>query len=157
MKSQQKIRHFGLTNFQIAMLIFLALADIGLVVIVIRLLEIDVKAVTVYYFFICWIITIINYYRMTRFSGSMKRGIPIWREYLPKNIEELLRYMSQDVENNDGFIRIDGDLRLVSSHSWFFRTPWPYVGYIDLGVQSPKIECRAPVAGLLILVPFFCV
>ena len=65
--------------------------------------------------------------------------------------------MWQDVDNDSGFIRIDGDLRLVSSHSWFFRTPWPYAGYIDLGVQSPKIEYRAGVAGFLVLVPFFIV
>ena len=127
MKPQRKTRYFGLTNFQIATLMLFALADIGLVVIVIRLLGIDVQEVAVYYFFICWIITIINYYRMTRISGSMKRGIPIWRENLPKNIEELLRDMWQDVDNDSGFIRIDGDLRLVSSHSWYFGTPWPYI------------------------------
>ncbi len=156
MKSQRKTRHlyFGLTNFQITMLILLALADLGLVVIVIQLLGISVREVAGYYVFICLIPTIINYYRMTRFSGSMKRGIPIWREHLPKNIEELLRYMWQDVKNDSGFIQIDGDLRLVSSHSWFFWTPWPYVGNIDLGVQSPKIEYRAGVAGYLVLVPF---
>jgi hypothetical protein len=157
MKSQHKTRHFGLTKFQITLLILLGLADLGLVVIAIQLLGIDLHAVTGLYTFTCAIITIINYYRMTRFRGSMKRGIPIWRENLPKNIEVLLRDMWQEVENGAGFIRMVGDLRLICSHSWFFGSPWPFVGYIDLSVQSPKIEYRAGIAGFLVLIPFFIV
>jgi hypothetical protein len=155
MKAQRKTRYFGLTNFQIAMSILLALADAGLVIILISLLEIDVKTLTVYYAFTLLIFTFISAFRITRFGGAMKRGIPIWRENLPKNMAESLRYMWQDVENDNGFIRIDGERRLVFAHYRPYRTAWPYVAYIDLGDRPPKIEYRTGLAGVLYLIPFF--
>ncbi len=157
MKSQRKTRHlyFGLTNFQLAMLILVALADGGLILILMRLLRIDLQALGGCYFVITFLLLIKSNLQLTRFGGSLKRGIPIWREPLSRRMGEPLRYMRQDVETDNGFIRIEGNLRLVFAHYPLWRTSWPYVAYIDLSVRSPIIEYRTGLGGLLFLIPFF--
>jgi hypothetical protein len=155
MKSQRKSRYFGLTNSRIMILILVALFDGGLVLILIRLLGIDFKTLMTYYALTFLILTFVGVFRITKFGGPIKRGILVWREDLPKNLEKSLRYMLQDVETDNGFIRIDGDLRLVYAHSWFYHTAWPYVAYINLGDRPQKIEYRTGLAGVLYLIPFF--
>ena len=154
MKSQRKTRVFGLTNFQIAVLVLFALADIGLAFILIRLLKIEARDLLSYYALTAFILLIVSNLYLMRFGGPLKRGVLIWREDLPKHMIEPLWYVYQDIETDNGFIQVDGDLRLVRAHYWGWRTGWPYVSYIDLGVRSPQIEYRIALGGVLFLIPF---
>ncbi len=150
MKSQHKTRHLGLTNFQIAALVLLALADVGLVVILIRLLGINIEMLLTYYLIALFPLLFILS-RGARINSVIKRGIPVWREDLPNDMDDSLRYMRQDMDNDHGFIRVDGNLRLVYVRH---RTICGYVAYVDLGAQSPKIEYRAGLGEVLFLIPF---
>jgi hypothetical protein len=154
MKSQRKTRIFGLTRFQIAVLILFVLADVGLAFILIRLLKIEARDLLAYYAITAFILLITSNLYLMRSGSPLKRGVLIWREDLPKQMIEPLWYVYQDIENDNGFIRVDGDLRLVRGHYLGWRTGWPYVGYIDLGVPSPQIEYRLALGGVLFIIPF---
>ncbi len=154
-KTSRKNRYFGMTRLQVGLLVVLTLVDSVLVIALIRLLELDFKTLTLYYGFAFLLLTFIGSFRITRFSGSIKRGIPVWREGLPKNMEKSLRKILSDIDNDNGFIRVDGNLRLIHARHSLYHTAWPYVACIDLSAQPPTIEYRAGLAGIMYLIPFF--
>lgn len=89
--------------------------------------------------------------------GRLKRGVCIWKEVLPKEMEQYLRELSWDVHNERAFIRVEGQERLIRGRQlsrWRWRTSWPYVDYIDLKEDQPKLQYRMPLPNLLFLLPF---
>ena len=154
-KARHKNRYLGLTGTQLGVLAVLALANIVLVAVLLNLLGLDLKTLMSYYGLALLPFIVISRIRITRLSGSMTRGLPIWREDLPQDMEQSLRKTLWEVDTDNGFIRVDGQLRLVQARHAMYRTAWPYVARIDLGAQPPQIEYRTGLAGVLYLIPFF--
>jgi len=151
----RKNRYLGLTGAQIAALGVVCLIDLILIGVLLVILKVNLMELAGCYFFALIIPAFIGNLRITDFRGSLTRGVPVWREDLSDDLVQALRGVHWDLENIDGFIRVDGQIRLVNARHSFYRTSWPYVGYVDLSVSRPKIEYRTPLPGLLILIPHF--
>lgn len=144
-----------MTGTQLALLGAALLVDLGLIGTLLAILKVNLTVLVGYYFFALMIPTFVGNLRITDFKGPLKRGVPVWREDLSEDMVQALRGVHWDIENVDGFIRVDGHTRLVCARLSFYRTSWPYVGYVDLSAPRPKIEYRTPLPGLLILIPHF--
>jgi hypothetical protein len=89
----------------------------------------------------------------------MKRGIKVWSESLPSDIELFLRSLSEDVFDLEtgAFIRKENGTVLVQylpTNRWpTRRDAFPYVAYVDLRTERPRIQFRVPILPL----PFFIV
>ena len=162
-KASRKNRYLGMTSTQLRVLAALVFIDTILVVMLITLLELNPTTLMACFILASLPFIFFDFIRITQFtqfSGSMRRGIPIWRESLPQEIEESLRETLWDFHDKKGFIRVDGETRLVHAHhSWMGQISliWPYVAYIDLGAQRPKIEYRTSLGGVLYLIPLFII
>ncbi|MBN1314492.1 MAG: hypothetical protein JXA42_03455 [Anaerolineales bacterium] len=101
-----------------------------------------------------------------RYRGSMKRGIKILSGNLPANVGRFLRNLQSDIHDGDSgaFIRKQNNLVLVQpfhTRPWWYHwvSQWrqggflPYVALIDLKPRQLRIQYRAPIFSLpLILV-----
>jgi hypothetical protein len=86
-------------------------------------------------FIVLSITAVIEVARHGRFEGKMKRGLPVWREVLPKDITAFLTDLSEDITDGHGrFIRKQNDIVLVQGIHLMKKALFPYVGYIDLSV-----------------------
>ena len=91
-----------------------------------------------------------------RYGGSMKRGVKVWSEILPKDMKRFLRYLPGDIVDDEtgAFIRKENNVVLVQYYptkkGWWWRSSgaFPYVAYIDLRVKEPRIQYRIPISSL---------
>lgn len=91
---------------------------------------------------------------LTFYQGPLKRGVPVWKEFLSPDRVAFLRSLPSEYQNSRGFIKSNGEEILVRAQDPFWRTVFPYIAYIDLRSPNPKIEYRTSLSGLLIFVPF---
>lgn len=145
-----------MTDEQIVVLVLLTLVNLAIIIVLLMLLNLDLRSLLSYVELAIFIFMIFGMFRLIRHGGKLKRGVPIWKEDLPKDIAQATRKMSFTgafIENDYGLMRAEGSEILVIAIPQFFRTSWPCVGYINLDSQNPKIEYRTALGGLLILVP----
>jgi hypothetical protein len=93
----------------------------------------------------------VEYDTHVKFEGKIKRGIRIWSEPLPVDIERFLRNLSRSIlsTRTGRFIRKQDNAVLVQAsrvRSWLRIWRWPCVAYIDLGNEEPRIEYRSPIS-----------
>lgn len=101
-----------------------------------------------------------------RFQGKMKRGLRLFNRPLPESTKQFLQALSTDVvvkrkmmigEATVGFIRVQGNERLMQTRKPRWRTSWPYLVYVDLSELTPVLEYRASLPMSLIFVPLFLI
>ncbi len=138
-----------MTSTQIAVLAVLALFNFVVLAALVALINLDLRTLLAYYTLAMFVLTIIGWFRITRYGGSLKRGVPIWKEDLSEDMARALRRVLSDIHNDKGFIQVHDKIMLVHARHSFYNTAWPYVAYIDLRVPNPKIEYRTGLAGLL--------
>ena len=87
--------------------------------------------------------------RMIRPTGSLKRGIPIWKEQFdPKLVEKLKAVQVDRIETgtflfwtvNKFFILTDESQRLINPYRKRFSTSWPIVGFVESADDFNVIE-----------------
>lgn len=106
----------------------------------------------IYWLLAIWLIwLLIEQRRLINLSGPMKRGVRIWEESLPSELEHPLRRLKKDIVLEHGFIRVEDQHILVRRPSPFLFNSWPYVGYINLTQDRPRIQFRASLPALLTL------
>lgn len=101
-----------------------------------------------------------------RLSGKMKRGVRLFTKPLPEPTKQFLQSLATDVvvkrkmligEATVGFIRVQGNERLIQSRKPRWRTSWPYLVYVDLNELTPVLEYRASLPVSLIFIPWFLI
>ena len=101
-----------------------------------------------------------------RLQGKMKRGIRLFERPLPETTKQFLQALPTDVvvkrkmmlgEATVGFIRVQGNERLMQTRKPRWRTSWPYLVYVDLNEPAPMLEYRASLPMSLIFVLWFLI
>lgn len=101
-----------------------------------------------------------------RLQGKMKRGIRLFERPLPETTKQFLHALPTDIvvkrkmmigEATVGFIRVQGNERLMQIRKPRWRTSWPYVVYVDLNELTPVLEYRASLPVSLIFIPWFLI
>jgi hypothetical protein len=96
----------------------------------------------------------VEYDAHVKFESKMKRGIRIWSEPLPIDVERFLRDLPRSIlsTRTGRFIRKQDDVVLIQAsrvRSWLRIWRWPCVAYIDLDKEEPRIEYRNPISTTL--------
>jgi hypothetical protein len=90
--------------------------------------------------------------RHVRLEGRMRRGLPVWKEALSEGTVVFLAGLSEDVFDGHGrFIRKQNNNVLVQGIHIAERALVPYIGYIDLSAQEPRIQYLVPISVLPIV------
>ena len=98
----------------------------------------------------------VEYDTHVKFEGKMKRGIRIWSEPLPVDVERFLRDLPRSIlsTRTGRFVRKQADIVLIQGirvQPWYWRR-WsgtPCVAYVDLHNEVPRIEYRDPISTTL--------
>ena len=123
---------------------------------------------------VCDIWGIADTYRLIRYEGKIKRGIRLFQKPMPEDIQLFLQTLSANVrvkreasigeivgriavagEVTLGFIRVDGNERLIYARKNGWSTQWPYVVYANLGQLVPMLEYRVSLPMNLVFVWLF--
>lgn len=128
-----------------------------------------VHAMFVFPLFVLMILTLwgmIDTVFIIRLQGKMKRGIRLFERPLPETTKQFLQALPTDVivkrkmmigEATVGFIRVQGNERLMQTRKPRWRTSWPYLVYVDLNELTPVLEYRASLPVSLIFIPWFLI
>jgi hypothetical protein len=109
-----------------------------------------------YLVLIIWIV--VEYYTYIKFEGKTKRGIMMWSEPLPIDVERFLRELPRSLlsKRSGKFIKKLNDTVLIQGirvKPWWKRgRNTPCVAYIDLCKEKPRIEYRNPISTTLFLI-----
>jgi len=103
---------------------------------------------------------IIDTIMLLRKGGKLKRGFIIWRRRLSRNERLYLRHLAsiyvpeRKISTEQGFIKVSDREALISYRRIFWKTSWPYIGYVDLSKQRAFLEFRGSLPMHLFFVPF---
>ena len=102
-------------------------------------------------FVLCIVLSVTEGIRFMGYDGKMKRGVRVGSQPLPEHIVRFLRRLSDDVCEDNGFIRKSDNAVLIKPFAGFrFRKfGFPYLAYIDLNREKPRLEHRVSISLVL--------
>jgi hypothetical protein len=97
----------------------------------------------------------VEYDTHVKFEGKLKRGIRIWSEPLPGDMERFLGNLPRSIlsTKTGRFIKRQDDAILIQGvRLGRWRRGTPCIAYVDLQKEEPKIEYRNPISTTLFFV-----